>query len=576
MPPLRLALLLLGGCAPPSDAPDPPVVVDAVPPAAVARLTDAQWRSSVSELLHVSFDGWLPQDYVLHGHAAVGASTLSTSPLELEQYEGAAWDVAQRALATPEDRAARLGCDVEVSGRACVEAWVTRLTREAWRRPIEIDELEGMLTLYDTVAGAGTAALGAQAVTAATLLSPWFLYRVESGEPDPEAPGSWRYTGDELAARLALLLTRRGPDAALQADAEAGVLNTAEGVRAAAARLLDTPAAREAMARFWEEVFDLDRLDGATKNAYRYPYFDAALREQMVAEVTWLMLDTTLDRDADLREVFTTRQSLVDAELAALYGLPTADGPLVVELPGERGGLLGRAAIAAIHSHPESTSPTRRGKFIRTRLLCQSVLPPPPGVSTSLDDLPEGTTMRHRLEAHAENPACSSCHELIDPPGFGMEHLDPTGRWRTHDNNRPVNANGTLDGAPFNGVAELGAVIADHPELPGCFALDLWRFASGQPESEAQLPAIGELGAAFADGGFRWRALLLDLLASDAFRRPSPGDQPSPAESCDGVDNDRDGAVDEVVSPCAPEDGAGLRRCVDGAWSTCTAVGGQP
>jgi hypothetical protein len=563
------------GCAEP-EYPSPAEMTP--PPAAVSRLTDAQWRGSVRQLLGVDYAGYLPADYALHGHVSVGASVIATSPLEWELYEASAWNVANEAVGAAELRAARLPCALDVpnvdDALGCVRVWATDLARGAWRRPARVDEIDVLVGLARPAFEAGDPDLAARTVVAAVLASPHFLYRVETGSPDPTLPGAWRYTDDEIAARLALMLTNRGPDPELRADAEAGRLSTPAGVRAAAERLLDTAEAREAVARFWAEVFDLAKLGGATKSALFYPEFTPALREAMVREILWLLLDITYDRDADIREMFTTRATVVDGPLAALYGLPPVEGsdPIVTEVGPERGGLLGRAALAAIHSHPVSTSPTRRGKFIRTRLLCQSVPPPPPGVTASLDALPPAASTRERLEQHATDKACVSCHERIDPPGFGMENLDAIGKWRETEGSGPIDATGELDGAPFDGVAELGRVISEHRSLAGCFSLDLWRFASGQAEDGSQLDTIEGLGDQMAEDGFRWRSLFLNIVASDGFRRPAPGEVAAPAEVCNGADDDQDGAVDGVIRTCDADGAPGTMTCDGGAWSACAAA----
>jgi hypothetical protein len=584
-------LAALVACATPPLGVDPPVqpdpstpdpivepTVPALPNAALPRLSDAQWRASAQDLLAVPYGGPLPADYVLHGHASVGASSISTGPLDLEQYEAAAWFVADASLATPGAREARMGCRIDPrpeaelpaeDALACLRAWAADLSARAWRRPVEVGELDTLTTLaaglFETDRG-----LAARAVAAAVLSSPHFLYRVETGVPD--RPDAWRYTDHEVAARLALLLTDRGPDAALRAAAEEGALSDPAQVRAQAERLLESPHARDALGRFWRELFQLDQLFTTAKDPTLFPELDDALRSGMAQELERLMLHLTLDEDADVRSMFTTRTTFVDGPLAALYGLPPVARTTQTEVDAERGGVLGRAALATVFSHPTLTSPTRRGKLIRTRLLCQSVEPPPPGVLASVDALPDGGTLRDRLEQHASATACRSCHDDIDPPGYGMEQLDPIGRLRTLDNGLPIDASGELDGAAFHDLAGLGRAVADHPELPGCLALDLWRHATGQAETDAQLAAVDDLATALTDAGMRWRELLLTLLSSDSFLRLRPGEVSAPAERCDGVDNDGDDEVDEVVRACATEHGPGVEACAAGAWTGCAPV----
>src|SRR6185436_17114724 len=128
---------------------------------------------------------------------------------------------------------------------------------------------------------------------------------------------------------------------------------------------------------------------------------------------------------------------------------------------GPRGGLMSTAGILALYAHNTATSPTLRGKFIRMNLLCQDVPPPPPGVKTNLDG-PSGSkakTMREKLAAHRTDPQCAACHDLMDPLGLGLEHFDAIGAYREKDNGSVIDATSDVDGVPFDGARELGAIL---------------------------------------------------------------------------------------------------------------------
>src|SRR5690606_20161689 len=119
-----------------------------------------------------------------------------------------------------------------------------------------------------------------------------------------------------------------------------------------------------------------------------FPQFTPALAESMAQETLRLVEDIVWEQDGDIRGLLDAEYTFVDAELAALYGVPAPEGPgfARTRLPDAQGraGILGHASFLARFAHPAITSPTRRGLFIRTRLLCDVILPPPPGVDTTL------------------------------------------------------------------------------------------------------------------------------------------------------------------------------------------------
>ena len=97
-----------------------------------------------------------------------------------------------------------------------------------------------------------------------------------------------------------------------------------------------------------------------------------------------------------------------------------------------RGGLLGQGSILTVTSHPDRTSPVVRGKWILENLLGTSPPPPPPNVPELKPTGAPGQvlSMRDRMVQHRENPACASCHAIMDPIGLALENLDGVGRAR--------------------------------------------------------------------------------------------------------------------------------------------------
>lgn len=464
-----------------------------------------------------------PADVAINGFDAVGASQLSLSDAKVDAFEAS----ARAAAAAADDAmiAAHHTCVPTGAGdEACLREFVGSFGRLAFRRTLITEEL-------DSYTGLGLAAAtdlgafdeGVRTVVAAMLQSPNFLYQVEVGEPG-DTEGHRRLTGLEMATRLSFFLRDSTPDAALLDLAEAGALDDAQGVRDAAAALVDSTDARLALADFSAELFRIRELATVPKDPTVFPTFTPGLAEAMGAETRALVGHLAFDADADFRDLFDADYTFVDAQLAAHYGLPDPGqyGATFtqVTLPPEqlRGGIFGHAGLMSVLGHVTTTSPTYRGKFIRQQVLCQDIPAPPVGVDTTLPPADEYATMRERLEAHMADPSCAACHRLMDPMGLGLENYDGIGSFRTLENGVTIDATADVDGQPFVGAGPLGAILKDHPDTMGCFVRNLFRHATGHIELPTEMVEIEELTAAFAAGDYRMRAFLIEFVASPAFR----------------------------------------------------------
>jgi hypothetical protein len=406
----------------------------------------------------------------------------------------------------------------------CLGGFVRRFGRLAWRRPMTEEEAL-------RVEAAGLAAAdaynlperGIASAMAAILQSPNFLYLVEIGDPDP-SDSSRRILGPyEIAARISYFLTNEPPDDALLTAAGAGALSNADGVRAAALTLLGRPAAHAALAGQYAELFRLRELDDLQKDATLFPNFNAELKVAMRKETLLVIDEIVWQRDADAREIIDADFTYVNAPLAALYGMPAPAGTAFErrDLPAGQGraGLLGQASFLSRFAHPELTSPTRRGNFVQAALLCYEVPPPPPGVVTVLPDDGTPKTMKQRLEQHQTDPVCANCHTKMDPFGFALENFDSIGQFRTLDHGLPIDPTAEVVGiGAFASAAELAGLLRDDPRVGECMVRNFYRHGLGARDGYYQSGAIGDLAGSFAASGYRLRALLADLSASDAFR----------------------------------------------------------
>jgi hypothetical protein len=383
-------------------------------------------------------------------------------------------------------------------------------------------ELDVLATLSDTLRPHVADDWWALSTAVSALLqSPQFLFRVELGEPHPARPGMRRYSDWEMASRLSFLLWNTGPDEALLDAAAAGELTTDEGLRAQFERLAASPRAQDAVASFFAEYLNLQRLDGLAKDRGRFPLMSDTLGASMAAEVEAIVARVVFEEEADLRTLLTTRQTFLDGPLAALYQLPAVEQPTWTQHPpeGPRGGLLTTAAFLALNAHNTVTSPTYRGKFIQNKLLCFDVPPPPPGVSTTLDEPVDGPqTMRERLARHNADPQCNGCHQFMDPLGLAFENFDAIGMWRTTEHGLPIDASGHLSGVDFEGGRALGQLLAQRSEFAACVTRQFYRHALGHLEARTEEPAIVDLIEAFGAVEYRFLPLVEALVASEAFR----------------------------------------------------------
>ena len=461
----------------------------------------------------------------MNGWDAIGAAQLSLSATSVDKYESSGQQAAEIAMNDAGARDSILGCVPQSSSDPqCMNAFVAQFGRRAWRRPLSADEQNSWASVGNGAAAAyGDFYKGAAFVIAGLLQSPNFLYQIEIGEADPTSPGRLRLTGNELATRLSFFLTGSTPSEELMSAAERGELESAEGIRLWAETLVNQPGSREAMAHFFDELFQLRDLSQMSKDPVAFPSFGPALASAMRDETQHLLDSLVWDQDGDFRRFFDADYTFVNQDLAALYGVavpPMCGGFARVTLPADslRGGFLGQAAFLALMAHPATSSPTLRGKFVREKLLCQNIPPPPPNVDTNLPNT-EGMTTRQKLMAHRQNPSCASCHVLMDDIGLGLENFDAIGQFRTTDSGQPIDASSALDDlGSFTGARELGALLAAQPQLTECLTRNLFRAATGHVDTLGESAPLNQVHASFAASGFSFKNALVETAASEAFR----------------------------------------------------------
>jgi hypothetical protein len=508
-----------GGVVPP-----PPADLVFTPePASLRRLTVAQYQASVNDVFggQIAFTTELEPDTELSGFSSIGAATVGLSAHATEQFETASIEIAQKALADPARRMALGGCTpVGVTDDACTRKVLQAVGRRAWRRPLTDEETGRFAAVAKNAQTVLNDYVGGLAYGVAGLLqSPFFLYRVELGAPDAKDASRVVLDDYELATRLSYFLWGTTPDDALLDAAAGRQLASGAGLQTQAQRLLASPRASAGMQTFFSELYTLKKLDTMPQLATVFPLVSPTLGTSMRTELLRFLDDVAFGRDADFREIFDARTTFVNGELAKLYGLQGVTGtafmPVTLPATGMRAGLLGQAAFLSVSSTPTRASATRRGKFIREMVLCQGIPAAPPGI----DPLPEngGGTAKQRLTTHRSVASCAVCHVRMDPVGLALENFDGIGAFRTMDAGQAIDASGDLDGMAFATPVELSALLKNHPNSSACIARNVFRYALGHLEGNGEEGSLQQITKSFADGGYRFRALLKGVVASPSF-----------------------------------------------------------
>jgi hypothetical protein len=494
------------------------------------RLTRAQFRNAIQDLMGVEVDTSALEPDSFNGEfAAVGAATVVTSELGVEQYHSAVETAVDQVFSDPVRQAEFVGCTPALASDACVREFVERLGRLAWRRPLVATEVEQLMGVVETAATELESAVeGVRWATVALLSSPYFLYRPELGAPD--SSGNHRFTAYELASKLAFLLWNTGPDAQLLDEAQNETLTSPEGLRGVADRMLQAAAGRRAVGAFAEEYMRLDRVLTQAKDASLFPEYGSALQAAMVRDMRESWEITAYDNDGSALGVFSTTTVVANAELATLYGLDASGldsntfRSFELSADDPRLGILSKAAFLSQFANQKEGSPTLRGKFIREALMCQPVDPPPGNIPLELPEPPVDAPMtkRQRLEAHRATAVCASCHNKMDPMGLPLENFDAIGRFRTTDHGLPIDASGEFDGTPVADARALGMVMSSSDTVAACLARKYYSYAVGHEERDVDASVVQALAASFKASGYRLRPLILEIVTSEAFGSVAP------------------------------------------------------
>ncbi|MBX9885980.1 MAG: DUF1592 domain-containing protein [Novosphingobium sp.] len=451
-------------------------------------------------------------------------------------------DVLQLDVAGPFDAA---GNDTLASRRAvfvcqpkraaeeapCARRILGGLARRAWRGPVSEAELAPLLKVYESERGASRFESGVEAGIEALLVSPRFLFAVETPPPAGKAGSVIAVSDYGLATRLSLFLWSSIPDARLLTLAGQGKLHQPAVLGSEIARMLADPRAEALTGNFAGQWLYLRNLDQQRPDITAFPQFDVPLRAAMATE-TRMFFAHVLSANRPVTDFIRADYAFLNERLARHYGLAGVRGPafrkVMLGPDTPRGGLLGQASILTVTSYGNRTSVVKRGKWILDNLLA-SPPPPPPADVPALKAEHDGKllTAREQLELHRANPACASCHQRMDPLGFALENFDAVGAWRTQDAGQVIDAGAVLaDGTAFSGFAGLQQILLGRrEEFARAFTERLMTYALGRGLTPQDMPAVRSIARDAAKDDWRVQTIIKGIVMSPGFtlrRVPTP------------------------------------------------------
>ena len=408
---------------------------------------------------------------------------------------------------------------------ACADRILSRLARRAFRRPVGPPDIGPSLEVYREARVDHDFDGSIQMALERLLVDPEFLFRIEQA-PERVAPGApYRVSDLALASRLSFFLWSSVPDEELLQVAEQGTLGDPDVLEAQVRRMLADPRSRALVRNFAAQWLYLRNVEQVNPDSYHFPDWDDDLRRAFITE-TELFLEDQLRTDRSVTELLTAPYTFVNERLARHYGLPGVYGSHFrrVELPDaiHRGGLLGHGSILLVTSYPNRTSPVLRGKWLMENFLNVEPPPPPPDVPEfpEVERGEQPRSVRARLEEHRQNPVCASCHSVIDPLGFSLEHYDAIGRFReAEEGGQVVDASAAMpDGVAFNGLAGMREVmVSRETDFANTVVDRLLTYALGRGLEYYDQPVIRQIIREAEADDYRWSSLILGITNSMPF-----------------------------------------------------------
>jgi mono/diheme cytochrome c family protein len=422
----------------------------------------------------------------------------------------------------PSDQAAE---DEEL---ACATEILSGIARRAFRRPVTEADMVAPLAFFRDARRTEDFDAGIQSALMLILASPKFLYRTEvlPESADGIAVGDIYPISDlELASRLSFFLWSQGPDEALLDLAVQERLREPAVLDAQVERMLADPRSSALVSNFAFQWLNLGAIGDFDPDPIVFPGFDGRLKVAFHRELE-LFVQSIIDEDRSVVDLLTADHTFLNERLALHYGIPNVRGTRfrrVTLTDPNRWGLLGKGGVLMITSYPNRTTPVLRGAWILERLMGTPPPTPPPDVEAFPETVAgeRALTVRERLEVHRANPACTSCHAVIDPLGFALENFDGVGQWREVDSyaGTRIDASGRLvDGTVVEGPGDLRRALAGSPDLfVRAMTEKLLMYALGRPVEYYDMPVVRHIVRSAAADDYRLSAIVSGIVRSQPF-----------------------------------------------------------
>ena len=517
------------------------------------RLTQTEYRNAIRDIVGVPLqpDEEPPSDGAGgEGFDTVG-DALFTSTIHLESYLAIADRVIEDALPdarTSDDPAKAAICNRLLivlpqslqpeSSRSDAEAAaeiIAQFARRAWRRPVTDDEKLRLMQLYEASTGRGRGFLASvREPLKAVLVSPHFLFVVET---EPDATGVIRLTPHQIATRLALFIWSSIPDEELLQVADSEAILNDDQIRLQVRRMLADPKSRALGENFGLQWLGLRGFGEVHPDEELFPEYAETLASDLREEAVRFVAHV-FQQNRPLTDLVAADYVFVNGRLAQHYGfdLP-AENPwqTVSVADGRRGGVVTLGSVLTATSYPRRTSPVLRGRWILEEVLGSTVPAPPPNVPALEENTAstEGLTLRQRLDLHRQKAECASCHDRMDPLGFGLENFDGIGRWRDVDNGQPIDNAGKLpSGDSFSGPSELKSVLMKRSgEFQQHFVRKLLGFALGRELNKFDQCIMEACLKQLSENEFKSQILIEEIALSYPFQyryHKQPTEAPEP------------------------------------------------
>ncbi len=412
----------------------------------------------------------------------------------------------------------------QVTSEQAARKVLGRLASRAYRRPVTPAELDRLVKLSEDIIEQGEPyEAGLQVALTALLVSPNFLFKVEQGGGGVAVEKYGRLSDYELATRLSYFLWSTMPDDRLLLLAFKKELNKPEVMAAEIKRMIADRRSTNYIENFAGQWLTLPKLTKLEPNKTQFPKWNEEIGDLMRRE-TLMFVNGVLREDLSILTLLDADFTYLNQQLAEYYGVKGVEGEQFRKVSTKgypRMGILTQGSILAVTSNPTRTSPVKRGKWILDNILGEPPPPAPPNVP-ELEKTALVGTLRERLEQHRVNPACASCHKLMDPLGFALENFDAVGRWRLYDGKDKINPTGTLpSGAEVRDAGQLIRHLRQEQadKFARCLTEKMMTFALGRGLEYYDKCAVDKILSRLKASDYRFSTLITEIVMSDPFQR---------------------------------------------------------